>query len=65
MDFRSFLKDRYRFDIVFVIIDRLLKRPISILCYKDTNIKKMARLFINNMIRISGIPSLIVSDRGG
>jgi hypothetical protein len=64
MDFRSFPKDRHRFDAVFVIIDRLTKRPISIPCHKDTDTKKIARLFINNMIRISGIPSLIVSDRG-
>ncbi|KAI3220470.1 hypothetical protein DTO012A9_10171 [Penicillium roqueforti] len=65
MDFRSFPKDRHGYDAVFVIVDRLSKRPISIPCYKDTNAKQMARLFMDNVIRITGIPETIVSDRGG
>lgn len=65
MDFCSFLKDRYGYNIVFVIINRLSKRPISIPYYKDTNVKQIARLFIDNVIRIIGIPETIVSDRGG
>ena len=65
MDFRSFPKDKHGYDAVFVVVDRLSKRPISIPCYKDTNAKQMARLFMDNVIRISGIPETIVSDRGG
>ncbi|CRL31343.1 RNA-directed DNA polymerase (reverse transcriptase) [Penicillium camemberti] len=65
MDFRSFPKDRHGYDTVFVVVDRLSKRPISIPCQKDTNAKQMARMFINNVIRVTGIPETIVSDRGG
>ncbi|KAJ5134995.1 retrovirus polyprotein [Penicillium bovifimosum] len=65
MDFRSFPKDKNGFDAVFVIVYRLSKRPVSIPCHKETTAKKMARLFINNVIRITGIPVSIISDRGG
>ena len=65
MDFRSFPKHKNGFDAVFVVVDRLTKRPISIPCHKDTDAKKMARLFMNHVIRITGVPSSIVSDRGG
>lgn len=65
MDFRSFPKDRHGYDAVFVVVDRLSKRPISIPCQKETKAKQMARLFIDHVIRISGIPETIVSDRGG
>lgn len=65
MDFRSFPKDKYRYDVVFVIVYRLTKRPISVPCYKEINVKQIARLLINNVIRITGIPLSIISDRGG
>ena len=51
MDFRSFPKDRYSYDIAYVFIDRLTKRPISIPYYKDINALKTARLFINYVFR--------------
>ncbi|KAI1828762.1 hypothetical protein DTO006G1_9961 [Penicillium roqueforti] len=65
MDFRSFPKDRHGYDAVFVVVDRLSKRPISIPCQKETDAKAMARLFVDHVIRITGIPDTIVSDRGG
>ena len=65
MDFRSFPKDRHGYDVVFVVVDRLSKRPISIPCQKETKAKQMARLFIDYVIRITGILETIVSDCGG
>jgi transposase InsO family protein len=65
MDFRSFPKDRHGFDSVFVIVDRLSKRPISIPCYKTTSAKDMARIFVETIYRWKGPPDSITSDRGG
>ena len=65
MDFRSFPKDKHGYDEVFVIVDRLSKRPISIPCHKTTNAKEMARLFVTHVLRWTGLPDSIVSDRGG
>jgi transposase InsO family protein len=65
MDFRSFPKDRRGFDAVLVIVDRLSKRPISLPCYKTTNAKEMSQLFVDHVLRWTGILDSIVSDRGG
>ena len=64
MDFRSFPKDRRGFDIVCVFVDRLTKRPISILCQKEIDAKGTARLFVDHVYRWVGLPESIVSDRG-
>jgi hypothetical protein len=42
MDFKLFPKDKHRYNIVFVVIDRLSKQSISIPCYKTTTAKNMA-----------------------
>lgn len=65
MDFRSFPKDKRGFDTVFVVVDRLTKRPISIPCHKTTTAKQMAQLFVDHILRWVGLPDTIVSDRGG
>ena len=49
MDFKSFLKDAYGHNIAFIVIDRLYKQSISLLCFKTTTIKDMAYLYINNI----------------
>ena len=65
MDYCSLPKDKHGYDNVFVIVDRLSKRPVSIPCYKTTTAKEMARLFILHVYRWKGPPDTIVSDRGG
>ena len=42
MNFKSFLKDKNRFNIIFIIIDRLGKRVYSIPYYKTATVKDMA-----------------------
>jgi transposase InsO family protein len=64
MDFKSFPKDKFGHDMIFVVIDRLGKRAYSIPCYKTTTAKDMARLFITYIWRTHGPPDTIVSDRG-
>jgi hypothetical protein len=56
MDFKLFPKDKYRYNIVFVVIDRLSKQSISILCYKTTMAKDMAQLYVIYVYRHRGAP---------
>jgi hypothetical protein len=66
MDFMEFPMDRYGFDIVFVTVDRLSKRPVSMPCKKKTaTAMEMARLWIRYVFPWTGLPDSIVSDRGG
>lgn len=65
MDFREFPQDKHGYNAVFVVVDRLSKRPISIPCHKTTTARDMARLFIQHIYRWAGPPDSIVSDRGG
>lgn len=59
-------KDRYGYDIVFVTVDRLSKRTVSVPCHKKTTTaKEMARLWIRYIFPWIGLPDSIVSDRGG
>ena len=46
MDFKSFPKDQDSFDSILVIVDRLSKQLISILCYKTAIAKDLAEMFI-------------------
>jgi hypothetical protein len=56
MDFKSFPKDKYRYNIAFVVIGRLSKQSISILYYKTTMAKDMAQLYITYIYRHRGAP---------
>jgi hypothetical protein len=64
MDFKSFPVDKHGYDTTYVVIDRLSKKSISILCYKTTTAKDMARLYVSYVYRHRGAPQTIVSDRG-
>ena len=64
MDFKSFPPSKRGFDSILVVVDRLGKRPISVLCYKTTTARELATLFIKHIWRHYGPPDTIVSDRG-
>jgi hypothetical protein len=64
MDFQSLTKDKRGYDSVFVVVDRLGKRPFSMPCTKDITAKGMAQLYINTVYRTYGPPDSITSDRG-
>ncbi len=49
IDFKSFPPDKKGFDSILVIVDRLGKRPISILCYKTATARDLARMFIESV----------------
>jgi hypothetical protein len=65
MDFYSFLKDCEGYDAIFVIVDRLTKRSVSIPCFKTTGAREMAWLYVDRIYRWKGAPESIVSDCGG
>jgi hypothetical protein len=62
MDFHELLKDRYEYNTVFINVDHLRKRVISIPYEKTITIEEAARLYITHIYRIYGPPDTIVSD---
>ena len=58
-----FPKDKNGYDTVYIVVDRLSKRPISIPYIKDITASGIARLFINRIYRIFSPPDSIISDR--
>ncbi len=46
MDFHELPKDRNGYDMVLILVDRFGKRTISIPCYKTTDAKETAWLYI-------------------
>ncbi len=46
MDFKEFLKDKQGYDYILVIIDRLGKDSVTILCYKTIDARGLVVLFI-------------------
>ncbi|XP_062103865.1 uncharacterized protein LOC133814982 [Humulus lupulus] len=50
-------------DTVWVIVDRLTKSAHFILIRKDYKTSRLARLYVDNIVQLHGVPSSIVSDR--
>jgi hypothetical protein len=49
MDFHKLLKDHNGYNIVFVNVDRLGKRVISIPCEKTITIEEVTKLYITHI----------------
>jgi hypothetical protein len=47
MDFCSFLKNHEGYDVIFVVVDQLTKRSVSIPCFKTTGAWEMAWLYVD------------------
>ena len=62
MDFKSFPKDAYGYNIAFIVINWLCKQSISLPYFKTITAKDMARLYINNIYRFYSAPKLIISN---
>ena len=52
------------YDCIFVFIDRFTKMCHLIPCTKSTTSPQFAKMFLDHIIRLHGIPDSIVSDRG-
>jgi hypothetical protein len=64
MDFVSgFPKERKGNDAIWVIVDRLMKSTLFLLIKMTDSIDKLAKIYINEAIRLHGIPVSIFSDR--
>jgi hypothetical protein len=64
MDFVTDLPPSRGFDSILVIVDRFTKMGHFIPCNKTVTAEQTANLFIQNILRLHGAPSSIVSDRG-
>jgi len=62
MDFKLYLKDKYSYNIAFMVVNRLSKQAISLPYFKTITIKDMARIYINNIYWIYNAFKLIVSN---
>jgi hypothetical protein len=64
MDFKSFNKDRYSYNAILVIMDRLGKRLFFLLTHKICIAADLAELYYTFLWRIFETSETIISDRG-
>ena len=64
MDFITGLPVSRGFDAILVVVDRLTKMSHFIACHTTVTADQTAQLYINNVVRLHGLPMDIVSDRG-
>jgi hypothetical protein len=53
-----------RHDSIFVVVDTLMKRENFILVCTTYQAQEIARVFINKIVRLHGVPRRIISDHG-
>ena len=64
MDFVSGLPfTQQKHDSVWVIVDKLTKSPHFIPVRIDYSMDRLAELYVNEIVRLHGVPLSIVSDR--
>ncbi|KAI0503676.1 hypothetical protein KFK09_014611 [Dendrobium nobile] len=66
MDFAmGFPRSRQGHDAIWVIMDRLTK-SVHFLPIKQTDsVDKLAQVYVKEIVRLYGVPKVIVSDRDG
>ena len=53
----------FRYDAIWVIVDRLTKFAHFLPIRVSYTLEKLAQLYIQEIVRLHGIPSTIISDR--
>jgi hypothetical protein len=53
-----------RHDSIWVIVDRLTKTAHFLPVHTTYNIKKYAEIYLDQIVRLHGIPKMVISDRG-
>jgi hypothetical protein len=64
IDFKLIAVDKYSFNAVFVMINRLSKQSIFTPCHKTATAEDMACMFIDQVYCYYKPPQTIVSDQG-
>jgi len=64
MDFITHLPRCGKFDAVLVVVDRLTKMRHLIPCDGTCNAEGVARLYLQHVWKLHGLPNSVVSDRG-
>ena len=57
-------KNRYRYNYILVIINRLSKRAFSLLYTKKITVARIVELYYKYIFRVFGVPETIILDRG-
>ena len=57
-------KTQKGYDSIWVIVDRLTKVTHFLPVWTNHGGEKLAQLYISNILKLHGVPSRIVSDRG-
>jgi len=63
-DFITKLPLAQGYDLILVVVDRLMKMVHFILTTEKTSAEGLARLFRDNMWKLHSLPEIIISDRG-
>ena len=64
MDFVTSLPQTQRQrDVIWVIVDRLTKSAHFLSVNVEDYVEKLARLYVDEIVRLHGVPISIVSDR--
>jgi transposase InsO family protein len=53
-----------RHDSIWIIVDRLTKTAYFLPVHTTYNAKKYAEIYLDQIVRLHGIPKMIISDRG-
>ena len=64
MDFITDLPKSDEYDMILVVIDRLTKMSHFIPCTKNLDARQFAKLLMQNIVRLHGIPRDIITHRG-
>ena len=63
-DFITKLPIAQGYDLILVVVDRLMKIVHFIPTTEKTSAERLARLFRDNVWKLHGLPESIISDRG-
>nr|GFB92104.1 retrotransposon protein, putative, Ty3-gypsy subclass [Tanacetum cinerariifolium] len=64
MDFVTGLtRTQRRHDVIWVVVDRLTKSAHFLPICKDYSVSRLAEIFLQEIVRLHGTPSAIISDR--
>lgn len=63
MDFIEGLPKAHGKDIILVVVDRLTKYAVFLVLSHPYTAKEVAELFVEDIVKLHGFPSSIISDR--